>query len=488
MVSKRVTAVLALLATAALASCGGGGGSSSGSSPSPPVTPPVVPPPTPSLTSVRISGATPYAAGCGGTGATLYRNAEVEPSAAVNPSNPQNLIAAWQQDRWSDGGSQGLVTASSFDGGRTWTRAAPPVSTCAGASAGGYPRATDPWVTFAADGTAYFLALVFEGNTFAVGSRSALQVARSTDGGQTWGPLRTLIEDGSSFFNDKSAIAADVTDARFVYAAWDRLAQGGGGPAYFTRTTDGGATWEPARAVYDPGTSSQTIGVLPLPLRDGSLLLVFTQLDEGANGTTTSTLRVLRSSDRGATWSAPVTVATQQSVGTRDPSTGQAVRDGSDLATAAADRSGVVYVAWQDARFSGGARDAVVVSRSTDGGQTWSAPVRASGNATVAAFTPTLQVRADGTIGVSYYDFRNDTSDPATLQTDYWVATSTDALTWTDTHVTGPFSLTGAPTASGLFVGDYQALLAVGGQFVPVFVQTTGDTTNRTDVFAAFGP
>jgi hypothetical protein len=183
-----------------------------------------------------------------------------------------------------------------------------------------------------------------------------------------------------------------------------------------------------------------------------------------------------------------VTIAASESVGTRDPATGQAVRDGSDLASAAADRAGVVHVAWQDARPNGGMRDAIVASRSTDGGRTWSAPVRVSGGGAAPAFMPNVQVRADGTVGVAYYDLRSDTPDPATLQTDYWLATSTDGLTWSDTRVAGPFSLGSAPVASGaLFVGDYQALLAAGGRFLPVFVQTTGDLGNRTDVYVALG-
>ena len=73
---------------------------------------------------VLVSGPSPFA-GCtigGGPGAINYVNAEVEPWVAVNPTNPNNIIAVWQQDRWSDGGSHGLVTGVSHDGGATWSR------------------------------------------------------------------------------------------------------------------------------------------------------------------------------------------------------------------------------------------------------------------------------------------------------------------------------------------------------------------------------
>ncbi len=113
------------LALAALQGCGGGS-----SGPPPPPPPPVLT----SLTSVRVSAASPFTPGCDGAIATgtQYANAEVEPTLAVNPVNPSNLVAAWQQDRWSDGGSHGLVTAASFDGGHNWTRAVPQLARCAG--------------------------------------------------------------------------------------------------------------------------------------------------------------------------------------------------------------------------------------------------------------------------------------------------------------------------------------------------------------------
>ena len=148
---------------------------------------------------------------------TLFENAEVEPMVAVNPTQPVNLIGVWQQDRWSNGGARGLLTGYSFDGGRTWARTAATFSRCAGGNAangGDYERASDPWVTFAPDGTAYQISLSFSGQDSQPGSSSAILVSRSTDGGRTWSVPVTLIRDGSAAFNDKESITADPTDAR----------------------------------------------------------------------------------------------------------------------------------------------------------------------------------------------------------------------------------------------------------------------------------
>lgn len=118
-----------------------------------------------------ISGPSPFASctdGATGTpGETLYVNAEVEPWVDVNPTNPNNILAVWQQDRWSNGGAHGLVTGVSKDGGATWTRTFAHFSTCAGGNAangGGYERASDPWVTFAPNSDAYQISLSVDSN------------------------------------------------------------------------------------------------------------------------------------------------------------------------------------------------------------------------------------------------------------------------------------------------------------------------------------
>src|SRR4029078_11525077 len=82
----------------------------------------------------RASGPSPFPPHCGGSGeasetSISYQNAEVETHLAVNPANPNNVVAFWQQDRWSDGGSHGNVAAYSTHGGIKWTaRVAPTLS------------------------------------------------------------------------------------------------------------------------------------------------------------------------------------------------------------------------------------------------------------------------------------------------------------------------------------------------------------------------
>jgi len=429
----------------------------------------------------RASGPTPFAPGCEGVpagNATFAAGGEVEPYLAINPVNPNNMIGVWQQDRWSNGGARGLAGAYSMDGGGTWTRTSAPFSRCTG---GNYERATDPWVSFSPDGTAHQVALAFNNQTNA---DNAILVSRSTDGGRTWSNAITVRRDGADAFNDKEAITADPTDARYVYVVWDRLT-GNNGPTWFARTIDRGATWEPAREIYNPSATGQTINNQIVVLPDGTLVLFFTEI-AGAG----PQLRIMRSSDKGATWSAPISIAAQQSIGTVDPETGTPIRDGSILGAIAAGKNGTLAAVWQDARFAGGARDGIAFARSIDGGLTWSAPVRVNGNPAVPAFLPTVAIRDDGVIGVSYLDFRSNTADPNTLLTDTWLATSGDGITWQEHAVAPAFDYATAPRAGGsYFLGDYAGLATTVTTFVSFNGRTTGTTaTNRSDIFATLQP
>lgn len=469
-----------------LCACGGG---SSGTSPPPPPPPPPI-----DANLVRVSADSPFSAGCNGApqSGLDFVNAEVEPTVAISPVNAANLVGAWQQDRWSNGGSQGIVIAASFDGGHNWSIAEPPFSRCAGGTPGNngdYERASDPWITVSPNGVFFAMALAFTGATLAPGSSNAMLTARSTDGGTTWGPVHALIADGPAFFNDKGSISADPTDANYAYAVWDRLSASNNGPTFFARTSDGGNSWQPANLIFDPGPGNQTLGNIVQVLPSGVLVNFFNEIDAVPGGGATNHLRLVRSTDHGDAWSAPVTIAELQSIGTLDPQTGTPVREGSDLFSVAVEPSGALDIVWQDSRFTSGAHDGIALSRSIDGGLTWSSPARVNARPDVAAFTPIVHVRADSVIGVSYFDFRSNTASSATLLTDYWLATTTDGVTFTETHVTGPFDLGLAPNADGLFLGDYQALTSSGAEFRPFFVKTTtAGAANRTDVYIAFGP
>jgi hypothetical protein len=462
----------------------------------------------------RISRASPFNATCGGpaAGGTVYLNAEVEPWVSANPRDDKNLVAVWQQDRWSNGGAQGQLTGVSFDRGRSWRLPTPPpFSRCAGgndANGGNYDRATDPWVSFGGDGTAHQISLGISADQ----TISAILVSSSRDGGRTWGKITTLQRDTTAaLFNDKESITADPRNGQFVYAVWDRLqiqnpadpASPFSGDTLFARSTDGGQTWEPTRTILDfPDNSRiQTLGNQIVVLSDGTVVNVFDLIFQGL-----PLAAVQRSEDHGETWSDPIIVdvmfsSATQGQGVIDPSDGHAVRTEDLIPEAAADprrRSDDIHIVWQDIRFTLAAplpyfNDQVVISSSRDGGLTWSDPRRISSNKLTQAFTPSVDVDERGNLGVTYYDFTSDRvvpppAPPDTLDTDYWFTSSRDGgATFSERRrlTEGSFDMRTAPDARGFFVGDYEGLTSAGGRFLPVFVTANnGNLANRTDVFS----
>ena len=478
------------------------------------------PPPTGPL--VQVSGPSPFT-GCtadhtpGNTG-TNFPDSAIEPWFDVNPTNHNNIVAGWQQDRWNNGGSRGLIAGVSFDGGDTWKSVViPKISLCSG---GTFERASDPWLSFAPNGDVYFFSLAFDNTTPPNRSGgfgpNAMLVSKSTDGGSTWGPPITLIHDTNPrVLNDKNSLTADPTNANNVYAVWDRLeiptgavinpenviGLGFKGPAYFSRTTNGGKSWETAHEIYDPGANNQTIANQIVVLPNDTVIDFFTEIlnfknsDHNGRGFNFN-LALIRSFDEGATFQTkprPIRAERIFSTGTVTPDDKAPVRDASILFDVAVDHhNGNLYAVWQDTRFRG--VEEVAFAMSTDGGVSWTTPTRVNqtpANANVLrqqAFVPSVAVNDAGVVTVTYYDFRND--DSTGELTDHWAVFCSPATencanraSWGDeVRLTDQsFDILDAPIARGHFLGDYMGLATAGNDELPVF--GIADGPDQTIIF-----
>jgi hypothetical protein len=446
----------------------------------------------------QVSGVSPFTCGGGPTaGGTNFPNSEVEPSVAVDPAQPSTIVGAFQQDRWSNGGAHGLVSGSSIDSGSSWFETEAAFSACEG---GAYDRASDPWVSVGPDGRAYWVSL----SASADEATSAILASTSSDGGQSWSAPATIITETTPFhFNDKESVTADPHVAGTAYVVWDRsqfpsdsaslngLAHSFAfrGAPYFSKTTDGGQTWSTPKQI-GPNQNIFTIGNQIVVEPDGTLVDVFHfGKGSGFDAPNASFIGVLRSSDGGAHWGPPIVVSNNPVANDVDPDNGVPMRTGADVGGGIPDiavdpSSGKLYVVWEDSRFSGGAHNDIALSTSTDDGRTWSTPVKVNQTTKpVEAFTPMVDVMANGDVGVTYYDIRKNTPAPGLL-TDYFIVTSSDGgATWTESKITPTsFDDTLAPNSRGYFLGDYQGLSNDGTSFRPYFVQT-GSADNPTDVW-----
>jgi hypothetical protein len=340
-----------------------------------------------------------------------------EPVIAVNPRNSSNVVALWQQDHM-----HAIVAGVSFNRGRSWR----PVNirgmtSCTG---GPHPYADDPSIGFASDGTVYASAHTYD----LAGSKQIVSgrvIARSSNGGLTWSRPAPVIPDIQQQNGETSngSIAVDRRDPRVIYSVMPTFAYRAGGPegkVLFTQSRDRGRHWRTATTILDTGPGQVTTGNQLLVLLNDELLDVFTLINTQTNA---KSVAVIRSTNRGRTWSQPVIVSALDSTAIIDPHTGLFVGYGGTLLVdATADPvTGRVYIVWQDARFSSGAVNAIALSTSGDGGRTWTSPAKVNVHASTdpaldeQALLPSVAVAHSGAVGVSWYQFLPRQAGPALL-------------------------------------------------------------------------
>jgi hypothetical protein len=458
--------------------------------------------------AARVSGPStltgcPY--GASADFAAAYDNTEVEPQIAVNPTNPNEIIAVAQQDRWPDGAARGLTSWMSRNGGATWAKLADvPWSACQGGPAR-FGRVTDPWVSYDEAGNAYFIGQPID---LAGPARSAISVTTLDRSTGSWRPPTILIEnvDERGVTNDKVSVTGDPTRAGYAYATWlrtrypnegkqspvsDLHAFSWRGTPMFSRTTDGGRTWSTPTAMRDSNIYMQGNQIAVGP--DGTLYdaaaVLFTGAGVNDNGIY---MGVMRSRDGGKTWSAPAKIAPIGTTQLFVPDDGFPIRAGDFIPDIAIDPgSGAIYVVWADGL--GTELDKTVLSRSTDGGRHWSAPqVVSAGGPSAQAYNHAVEVTDKGTLVVTYFDDRNNVPGDGVATTDVWLRHSHDGgATWApEQHLFGPFDHYRAPISynapgdpRGLFLGDYVGLETItGDDVISLFSTTIADGADVTAV------
>ena len=391
-----------------------------------------------------------------------------EVSIAINPKNPDNIIAGALQIGQPPRPRASSYNYVTFDGGKTWKTV--PTPNPSNLVQG------DDIIVFSNDGIAYHVHLSFDGIRQARPPRAenGMIVNVSKDGGNTWSNGTAAVNHVNTVtpFEDKPGMVVDnATASRFkgnVYVAWTRFdVYGSSNPEhrtqiYFTRSTDQGQTFSMPFQISDNGgdclDSDNTVeGAVPAVGPNGEVYvvwagplgLVFDKSTDG--GVTFGKDRVI--GDLPGGWDFSVEGLTRAN---GMPVTGVDLSNGPN--------KGTLYVNWIDAR--NGDPDVFVMS-SRDGGTTWSSPVRVNDdpvkNGKVQFFTWMAVDPADGSINIVFYDRRYGTG----TQTGLTLARSVDGGR---SFVNHKIDLPQFNANNRVFFGDYSGISAYDGRVVPAFM------------------
>ncbi len=233
------------------------------------------------------------------------------------------------------------------------------------------------------------------------------------------------------------------------------------------RSTDAGSTWPGEPVAISPPSQQLVLGVhVVADTRDqDTFYATWLHYVPDVVGLE-SELWVAKSVDGGRTWPQLSLAARLQGIPRSFP--GQSFRNFS-LPIMAVGPDGALYstyAAYRDApkpqQDVDGKQADVLLVRSTDGGLTWSQPVKVNQDATNAdQFQPYVVVRPDGDLDVTFFDRRHD---PENFFIDAFLARSSDqGKTWTETRLSHDMwdpSINPPISPSGHFIGDYQGLVA----------------------------
>jgi hypothetical protein len=256
-----------------------------------------------------------------------------ETAIVVDPASSSHLVAGSNDTELAPNGASSSAKTvagyyTSFDSGTTWVNGQVP--------SGSFTQTSDPSVVFDTSGRVHYGVVAFD---LGLGGRAlggAIQVSTSSDGGKTFrAPVIVDQSTNPMIFEDKPYMAADDNPASpfagSIYITWTRFrfadraeTQLLDSPIFFSASQDGGHTWSAPREISGANSTLCTFSSTTLP-NDGRC--------------------------REDQFSSPVVA-----------------------------RDGTIYVAYENdqAVNDGQLRNQYLVVKSTDGGATWSTPVRAS--------------------------------------------------------------------------------------------------------------
>ena len=445
--------------------------------------------------------------------ASKHFGVQNEPSIAVNPTNPQNLVATSN----TVGGGFGIWRGYSFDGGATWTGGL--IATGVDLPAG----CCDGELAFDGFGNLFF---TYINNDAVLG----VEVALSTDGGVTF----TVIKEFHSAcvatipatrpagpppkagLRPRGSAAPQATRGACTGLDQPKVATGAG--AVWISVSDFDAAdmiaagapvtgrgqvgaWVPTQAL--PGSAVGDFGGMAIG-PGGQVYVVYQNAGSGAGP---DIIRGnLKADGLGpGSWGA-VSVVTPTNVGGFFPIPAQPNRTIDAEAHLSWDRSdgphrGRLYLSYTDSPALGSTDTNIFVRYSDDNGVNWSAPVRVNDDGgSNSQFMPRAVVdQLTGAVYISWYDCRNDLGlggpgdidGTANDDAEFWASFSRDGgVSWAanvqvSARASSANAADTADAGSGIEYGDYSFIDGYGGAFYPVWMDNTNSTGDNPN--GAFG-
>jgi hypothetical protein len=376
---------------------------------------------------------------------------------AVNPQDPLHLLVVAKDYGLGPNGdcrpSGALHVASAsyatFDGGQTWhVGRVPAPYPNGGAEPSPLPWkcGSDPVAAFGPDGTAYYILLNFQ---YTGGRKASIAVARSPDGGITW-PAEDIRVLHTSSGDDKQWGTVDRQSR--VHVVWYDS-----GRIWYSRSTSDYVFAAP-KQLATGGSGNPAVEVATGPADE-----VYVTWRDGSN------IRFTRSLDGGATFQ-PIRIAfavqPYESGGPpRLPFMPHLAVDKNPDSPFA----GRVYLTWPDRRMGD---SAIYMASSGDGGATWTQAVRVDDNPLAAKrqVMPAIGIAPNGRVDIAWLDERESTpshglldrlTETGALWSLYAAHSADGGATWSANRKVSEAPLVSAWSLhqdGSVFIGDYIGL------------------------------
>lgn len=413
---------------------------------------------------------------------------EAEEEIAVDPLNYANLVASIS-DFSLRGGFNTTKFAISNDNGATWTESFVPLSNGFPATADGalWAANSDPVVGIDRFGNIYVASLYLNASSSNSANGIYVSVGNLSGGAgslsvATTYPVVTNLSPSTTLNDDKDWIAIDNSSnpatTGNVYVTW----------THFTRTTNyilisssntHGTSWVVPLQISDPSQNGAVQGSQVAVGPSGEIYVSYLVSLTGNQGQ----IFLAKSTDGGNTFSTPAAAS---------PIFNQlsflaTYRVDSFPAMAVSPVTGNVYVLYADQPNSTVSAEIEFVA-STDGGNTFSAPVVINDVSTGQQFFPAIAVDGSDVIHASWFDTRNSSDNE---HYDGYATFSENAGATFSPNARATTKLINATSAS--FIGDYSGIAASGYFAHPAWtnavnLQTarltlpTSDTTSTTNL------